>query len=100
MRSFRENPDSEENQRLTREHRAAVFAAKMAQRNDLQLQGKFRVQYAQPTSPYAKQFGFSEKGCWVVEYHQGEVPPVGLAGRRTKEEAEEVMAEVIKAERE
>jgi hypothetical protein len=29
MRSFRENPDSEENQRLTRENKAAVFAAKM-----------------------------------------------------------------------
>jgi hypothetical protein len=29
MRSFRENPDSEENQRLTRENQRAVFAATM-----------------------------------------------------------------------
>jgi len=45
------------------------------------------VEFSYPTSPNATRFGFYNTGCWTVETHQGDNPPVSRSGHRERAEA-------------
>lgn len=42
------------------------------------------IEWAYPSSDFAKKFGFCNEGCWVVEIRQGLNPPKGISGHGSK----------------